>query len=274
MSHPGARGIFAAVVVLMILASGCRSTRSTFKAPLKEEGPEYLYSRLEENEFRFNTFSAKYAASFSQDRNSSDFTGQLRVIRDSAIWVSISPALGIEMIRLLVTSDSVKYINRIEKSYFVGDYALLWKFLETNVDFDILQALVMGNDFQFYENASFRATVDGREYRLSTSGRRKIKKEAESTDHYPLILVQNIWLDPASFKIMKVDLKEYQKENRNLAVNYQGFTDLDGQLVPGKVRIDIMAGGHMVMDVNYNKPALDPSITLPFTIPQNYRRIY
>ena len=39
--------------------------------------------------------------------------------RDSFIWVSVSAALGVDVARLLLTPDSVKFISPREKKYFV-----------------------------------------------------------------------------------------------------------------------------------------------------------
>lgn len=259
-------------IVLLLGIAGCKSTRTLYKTPLKEEGPEFLIRQLRANQLDYHTFSSKYSASFSQGRTSSEFSGQVRMVRDSAIWVSISPAFGIEMIRLLVTADSVKYINRIDKIYYSGDYSILREFLDANIDFDILQALIIGNDFRFYEYSSFRATVDDQEYKLSTSGRRKIVRQV-GTDDDPVILVQNIWLDPRIFKITRVDLKEYQKDNKHMGLRYTDFQEIGSQKMPGSVRLEIVSRDEIGINFRFSKPALNPVITLPFSIPGSYDRI-
>jgi hypothetical protein len=266
------KGLMLAGIFLMLLAS-CKSTRPLIKAPLKEEGPEYLYSRLKENEFSFDWLSLKFDARYTEKRNTTEFKGQIRIRRDSLIWVSITPALGIELFRMVITNDSVKYVNRFNKGYFVGDYALVSRFLQIDIDFDILQSVIMGNDFQFYENNTFRASIDNLEYKLSTTGRRKIRKEAEEHSNDPVILLQNIWLDPESFKITKIDVKEYLKENRKLNATYADFVITDSQKYPSTLYFDIMAEEVMKIRINYNKVTLNEPMTFPFSIPENYRRI-
>jgi hypothetical protein len=263
--------ILAGAVILLL--SSCKSTRPMIKAPLKEEGPEYLYSRLKEKELSFDWLSLKFDASYKEKRNSNDFKGQIRIRKDSLIWVSITPALGIELFRMVITTDSVKYVNRFNKEYFVGDYALVSRFLQINIDFDILQSLILGNDFQFYETNSFRASIDNLEYKLSTTGRRKIRKEAEDASTDPIILLQNIWLDPESFKITKIDVKEYLKENRKLLASYDEFLPLESQVYPSALRFDIMADDMIKLKINYGKITLNEPMAFPFSIPENYKRI-
>jgi hypothetical protein len=243
------------------------------KAPLKEEGPEYLYSKLKENELKFDWLSVKFDASYSEKKNSTDFKGQVRIRKDSLIWVSITPALGIEYLRMVITNDSVKYVNRFNKEYFVGDYALVSRFLQINIDFDILQSLILGNDFQFYETNSFRASIDQPNYKLSTTGRRKIRKDAEDASNDPIVLLQNIWLDPESFKITKVDVKEYMKDNRKLSAIYGDFEPMETQVYPSELHFDIMAEDIIKIKINYSKVTLNEPMAFPFSIPENYKRI-
>jgi hypothetical protein len=266
------RAVILAVAVLSLL-SACKSTRPLIKAPLKEEGPEYLYSKLKENELRSDWISIRFDASYTDKKSTSDFKGQIRIRKDSLIWITVTPALGIEMFRMVITTDSVKYFNRFSKEYFSGDYALVNEFLQIHIDYDILQSLLLGNDFQFYETNSFRASIDNLEYKLSTTGRRKIRKDAEEASNEPIVLLQNIWLNPESFKITRTDVKEYMKDNRKLQATYGDFIGIDNQDYPSVIRFDIMAEEVIKMKINYTKVILDESLTFPFTIPDSYQRI-
>jgi hypothetical protein len=266
------KGLFL-LALFAALFSSCKSTRPVIKAPLKEEGPEYLYTKLKESELKFDWLSLKFDASYTEKRKDTDFKGQIRIRKDSIIWLSITPAMGIEMIRMVITNDSVKYINRFEKNYFAGDYKLVSDFLQIHVDFDILQAIILGNDFQFYENNSFRAAIDDLEYRLSTQGRRKIKKEAEDAGTASVILVQNIWLNADSYKITRVDLKEFMKDNRKLEARYEEFIPLENQVYPSVLRYNILAEDLLKIRINYNKVTLNEPMAFPFSVPENYEKI-
>jgi hypothetical protein len=266
------RTIILSVAAISLLSS-CKSTRPLIKAPLKEEGPDFLYTNLVQNEFQSDWYSVKFDASYTDKKNTNDFKGQIRIRRDSLIWITITPALGIEMFRMIITNDSVKYFNRLNKEYFTGDYALVSEFLKIDIDYDILQALLLGNDFQFYETNSFRASIDNLEYKLSTTGRRKIRKEAEETSDDPIILLQNIWLNPESFKITRTDVKEYMKDNRKLQASYSDFVALDNQLYPSRLQFDIMADDVIKLKVSYTKVALGEPLAFPFTIPDSYQKI-
>ncbi len=87
-------------------------------------------------------------------------------------------------------------------------------FLNANIDYEILQSLILGNDFEYYENASFKAAIDGKNYKLSTTGRSKLKKHVRNNDDNTRILLQTIWLNPNTFKINEIKLKELTKDSK------------------------------------------------------------
>ena len=72
-------------------------------------------------------FSARVNVDATIDKENRSFNANLRICKDSAIWMSISPALGIEVARVLIDKDSVRFINRLNSTYFKGGFAYLNK---------------------------------------------------------------------------------------------------------------------------------------------------
>lgn len=263
---------FLTIISILILANSCGSVRHTIKEPLKEEGAEYLFSNLKSNELKYNFFSAKFSASFYQQRNETSFSGQIRIQKDSLIWISISPVLGIEMARLLITNDSVKYMNRIDNNYFISDFNYINSLINSTLDFDMLQAFLTGNDFSFYENSYFRPGIDNQEYKLITTNRRKLKKYVRNNQEIN-IPIQNIWLSPETFKISRVLIRELQQGGRKLEGKYD--YELEGnQLVPHKLSFDLETSEHKnQINVEYSKVSITESLSFPFRIPDKYSRV-
>ena len=87
--------------------------------------------------------------------------------KDSAIWISVTPVLGIEVARLLVTNDSVKMMNRLNSTYFTGNFKLINKLFNADIDYDMFQSFLVGNDFTYYENGAsgkFKANIENKQY--------------------------------------------------------------------------------------------------------------
>jgi len=265
-------GIILIVAVLFVAAfSACKSKRSVIKQPIKTEGPEYLFEKLKENEFRFQTFSAKFNIEYSADRKLYEFKGQIRIIKDSVIWITFGQDLGIEIARLLITQDSVKFVDRINKKYFVGDYAFVNDFLKTNIDFGILESIVLGNDFEYYEKAEFKASIDGGEYHLNTAGRSKLKKYVRNSADDERIFLQSMWLDPATFKITRINIKELTENSKKLTALYSDFEEINGHLFPFRLDYEVAAETPIEVRVKYSKIVLEEPVTLPFKIPSKYK---
>src|SRR5690606_29317761 len=78
------------------------------------------------------------------NKQSIAFSAKVRISRDSIIWISVSPALGIEALRVMATPDSVFMMNKIDRTYYAGDYQYLKELLKADVDFQMFQGILTG----------------------------------------------------------------------------------------------------------------------------------
>ncbi len=264
--------LFPFLLLLIILAS-CSTQRKIIKAPIKEEGAEYLFKKLKEHELQYSWFTAKFSAEYENKGQTTSLNGQIRNRKDSVIWLSFSPALGIEVFRMMLTQDSVKFINRMNNSFFTGDYNYVNKYLNTNIDFDILQSFLTGNDLSFYENGKFRAGLDNNSYKLATAARMKLKKFIRNNQENLRVLIQNIWIDPESFKITRADVKEIREPNIKLEARYSSFEKIEDQLFPKEMSFDISADNNLSVAVSFSKININTTQSFPFKIPQSYHPV-
>jgi hypothetical protein len=263
------------IILLLVVANSCTTPRRVIKEPLKAEGPEYLFQKLNENELKFEWFSAKFSADYTENKKNTSFTGQVRIRRDSIIWISVSAPLGIEVLRICITNDSVKLINRIESTYFASDFQYLNRFMNRALDFDMLQAFITGNDFAFYEQERFQAFIDNMEYKLFTVERHKLKKYLKEQEPEIVIPVQQIWLDPGTFKITRIMIRELVDENRKFEAAYSEFTPAEGQLFHQKCLYDIQAVETRIrVELVFSRISVDEPNGFPFNVPDKYTRIY
>lgn len=101
------------------------------------------------------------------------------------IYISIRPALGIEMARILIRPDSLWLVNRYNKNYWSG----AWADLETNIGFPLdyrwLQDVLLHGHRTLIEQAIFQGIKppskgDDQRIRMETlQGNRKIGFEAD-----------------------------------------------------------------------------------------------
>ena len=264
------------IPILLVSLGSCKLKREA-KKEIKElikndEGVDIIFSKMKENQFEFRTLKLKFKATAVEEKNkSTSFSGNLRIVKDREIWVSLYAGLGIEAFRVYITTDSVKMINRIRKTYFVGDYQLINELLNTPFDFDMLQAILTGNDFSYYQNNVFKAGQDALFYRISTIGRTKLKNYVENQSDLNKVLVQDIWINPSNYKIVRQQIKEIKKENNKLVIDYLSFKELEGGLFPDQFQLKVEAENKIDITVEYNKIVVDEELTIPFVIPSSYK---
>jgi len=259
---------------LLVFVSSCKSTHTVLKKPLKEHKFDYLYSRMLENQISFDYLNAKFSVVYQKEKKKTDLRGQLRIRKDSIIWVSLSLALGIEAARISLSNDSVKFINRLNKTYLLGEYTMLDTLLRTSIDYSIVESMIVGNDLTQYDVAKFKASVDGGLYRITIQKRTKIRKYMKRGDIDTKVLVQNIWLDPENFKIRKIEIKELGDDNKKLQVFYNKYQAVNNQLFPSEVRIEIIAENKITIDISFGKTEINQFLKFPFRISKKYQQLY
>lgn len=261
--------VLAALIIIGVVGS-CKVKRSVLKKPLKEYGFEYLYNKMNENQVRFNTLTSKFTLDYFESKSKTNLRGQLRIKSDSLMWFSLSPALGIEAARIMLTNDSIKFINRLNKTYFTGKYKILDSFLNSTIEYSILQSMLIGNDLTQYDVNKFKASIDGGLYRITIRERRKVKKYMKKGEIDTKVLVQNIWLDPKTFRIRKIDIKELGSDSKKLFVTYDEYIEVEGQFFPKKITIKIAAEKNIIINIDFLKIQLDREQKYPFRIPSKY----
>lgn len=264
---------FVLVGFVMLAVLSCHTQKKITREPIKDKRADSLFSLLKQNEFKFDWLSIKFSAEVSFNKDNNSFSGNARIKKDSAIWISITPALGLEAARILVTEDTVKLINRLATTYFIGDFKYINNLLKTDLDYDMLQSLMIGNDFSSYENDVFKASIDNKQYLLSTVSRGKLKKHLKNTEDSSHIVMQDIWLDPYTYKITRVHIKEL-KENKKLEAEYSDFTAVDSMLFPNKVDFLIVNDKtRMEIKIENSRVSISGPLEFPFNISSKYNRI-
>ena len=127
------------VLFTFLALSSCRKTFHKSQ-PVKTEKPTIKVS-----EINFEYFQSKAKIDYDDGTNQFSSPMTIRMRKDSVIWISVNPALGIEVVRALITPDSVFVIDKIHKDY----YALGLNYVKTNfgvdLNFKMIQSALLGN---------------------------------------------------------------------------------------------------------------------------------
>ncbi len=260
---------FFAVFAWMIFFTSCKtSKKTTVKRTLKKHGFAYLKQKMDSAKLDFDYLTAKLNFTYNNGKSNTNLKAQLRIKKDSIIWMSFSPAMGIEVARIALTCDSVKFINRLNKTYFTGKYKVLDSLINSSVNYLMLQSMILGNDVPYYDINEYKVRDADNYYLLVMQKKRKKRKNSKNTEEN--ILVEKIWLDPVTFRTKKMEMHELDDKEKKLTVTYDDYRNVDGKWFPFKLKIKIKSEKSITIDVNYSKVQFTDRLSFPFRISSKY----
>lgn len=169
---------FNYIAILLILAFSSCAKKKDIEKPIKLQGKsvKFLQSKIEENSLNFETLSARFSAKTNFNGEKLSVKGILKLKKDSIIWLSLTKLGGVEIIRLILTNDSIKFINKWDKEYFIGPIDKLDKIESIALGFPQIQDMLIGAMIEYNPEEKFSSSNDNTTYLLSSRNKSKIKK--------------------------------------------------------------------------------------------------
>lgn len=260
------------VLTLLFIGTGCSSKKKMTKATLREFTASHLIKEVQENEFDFDSFQAKMNLKIETADKSFSTKGQLRMQKDSIIWTSISAPLGVEVLRMMVTPDSVFMLNRNDKTYLIENISVFNDISPMITTIDFIQAVLVGNDINLRESDNYKISIKDGQYNLLISN--ELKKTIKQSDDEWKVMLKDIWIDPQLFKITKYYIKEYADSKRKIELEYSDFEEVNGKYIPTKISIDIHGDFLLKAEISYSNIVIGDNIEFIFNVPKKYDRIF
>jgi Domain of unknown function (DUF4292) len=278
-----------AIILLSLFTASCKHKKKIQKTQTEVVITDTLVGRckldfknskalskyVKENEFDFVWVTAKANVETLIDGKEESFDIRVNIRKDSAMLVTIQYLLGIQVAKILITKDSVKMVNYIQKNYFKGDFAYINDLLNADLDFNVLQAVLFGNSAEFYEDDELKLKpVTDREnchYLLSTERKRRLRR-LQSGGNEQKKALQILTLNPDNYKIIKNEFSD-PATNRSFIANYKNFTQKDSVYAPYHVDIDIVAEKKASVKIDYVRIEKNIPQKLSLNIPSKYEAI-
>jgi hypothetical protein len=262
---------FGAFIMLVLVLSACRSTRpiqtaiakkdTSATSVLKNDSVQFIQNTWEQiaaNHLNFQTFSAKVNIDYSgSDGKKYDVNANLRMYKDSAIWISANAVLGIEAIRVLVTRDSVKFLDKLNKTFTVRSVDYLQEMTALPLNLSILQDLLIGNPVFLDSNIVSYRLGEGTVSLLSVGNHFK---------NLVTVRQQNKFLEAS--KLDDVDISR----NRTADLFYSDYEDKQAVPFATKRRISVSEKKKLDILLDFKQYEFNGEVSFPFTIPKNYTR--
>lgn len=207
----------------------------------------------------FSTLYIKSSASYKDDKQSQNVTAEIKLKKDEKILISIR-FLGITMAKALITPDKVKYYEKINGSYFEGNYAALSQWLGTDLDFHKVQNMLIGESFDDLKIGKYVTTLEDKLYKLSTNSNTGINKI--------------FYLGTDNFLVKKQEISQ-SAQGRMLLVSYPERKEASGAFLPLRISIEaIQNSGKTNININYNSVSFNEDLSFPYSVPESYKRVF
>lgn len=208
------------------------------------------------DEIDFNYLKAKAKVSFKSPQESQTVNVDIRMKKDSVIWLNIS-AVGFTVANALFTKDAVKLYDKLHGDYQEFTYPQFAEKFNFNVDYDIVQALIIGN--RPFKKKKSRVVRENEYYLL------KQEEDKVLIDNY---IGQN--------RKLKKLLLTQENTNNKLSLDFEDFTTLNEYLFPQSslITVDYKSEKDQkmyqtVVNIKHTKvELLDTPLEFPFKVPE------
>jgi len=246
----------ATVVVLLFTLGACKSTKSITGGEVNPRlSAKNIINAHYSNTPNFKTLRGRVKIDYTNGDDSQGVNVSLRMEKDKVIWMSAP--LGV--VKAHITPNKVSFYNKLQNEYFDGDFSYLSDLLGTELDFEKVQNLLLGNAVLDLRREKFDSEVYNGNYQLKPKKARELFK----------ILFQ---LEPKNFKIAAQEIS--QPENaRHLQARYT-YQDISGKILPEDIKIVAEEKGELTtIDLNFRNLELNKSMTFPYKVPNGFDKI-
>ena len=262
------------VILLSLLFTQCRSGRIITKAiaprdttkviEMKSPADSFLLVNstkeiIKKNFIDFKTFSAKIKLEIDDSKGRKpDLLANIRMIKDSAIWISISASiLNLEVFRVLITKDSVILLNKQEKEVQYRSISYLQEITEIPFNFKTLQNLLVGNPI-FYSDSNINVRKF-EEFLLVSSINSEFKN------------LLTISTSDNTLKHSKLDDVNFAR-NRTADFTYDSYENNNGFKFSTYRQIIASEKNKLDVRMNFKQFEFNKELSVYFSVPKNYKK--
>ncbi|MBN1820737.1 MAG: DUF4292 domain-containing protein [Prolixibacteraceae bacterium] len=281
--------IFLFIILTGIAFSSCKTTRIISETNLKPIRTSRLIENINKNALNYEYLTIrKINCQYRDENEKATFRANVKAIKDEAIVVSFNK-LNIPFGRVYLTPDSVKFINHMDKTYFLGDYSFLRELFNIDLGFYDVQSILANNVFS-YRNSdendfrNLESYIDSGMYIIQSVNNRKLDKivsEEKNQKADRLVkrfndgafIIQKIAIWPRSFNISEIKIED-SNNRQQVQFNFDDYTKLDQKDYPGEIDMNFISGkGGISMKMKLSGFSTDKINNLNFNIPQRYQQM-
>ena len=205
----------------------------------------------------FSTTSIRGHARYDDGRNTQNVSLDIRMKKDEIISTSVR-VLGITMAKVQVTSQGVQYYEKIDNTFFEGNFSALQQWLGLPLNYLHLQRLLLGQPIE----------------PVKTNGTTLVQNDLHN-------LLQNSELGQLhyAFEGKQFLLKEQRIldviNQRSLTVSYLSFQNTAVGILPKNIEIRASQNGENIsIRMEYQQMNFNEDLSFPYKVPNGSKQVF
>lgn len=242
--------------LVLLFFFNCKSTRVAGNTSNLNLSSKQLIKENAKQTPNFKTLQSKLKITYIEGEKSQTHSVNIRVKKDEVIWMSAA----LSIVKAQITPDKVSFYNKLDNTYFEGDFSYLSELLGTDLDFQKVQNLILGESLFDLNETPYKVSVDEGAYLLQP------KEQQELFDLF-------LRIDASLFKIKSQEISQ-SKEFRNLVIEYLSHQEVGKQILPERIKVvAVEANEEAIINLEFKSVKLNEELRFPFKIPSGYTAI-
>lgn len=248
---------FYALVFLLVIIASCKTKKITGDNTVNTKmSSKAVINTHYQNEINFNTLSGRMKIDYSDGDTSQGITVSFRIKKGETIW--LSAPLG--LVKVLITPKRVSFYNKLQNEYFDGDFSYLSDLLGTELDYEKIENLLLGQAIYDLRGKKFNLSLSDNTYRLTPK---------KSSDLFKILYL----VEPQNYKMASQQISQ-PWENRLLQIEYDSYRTVENRVVPSKINIRATEEDSQTdIAIEYRNVEFNQSLRFPYRIPNDYKEI-
>ena len=245
-------------VILILFIVSCKSTKNISSSGELNSNlsSEQIIRAHSKQDAKFKTLQSRVKVEYIQGNKSQMHTINLRIEKDKTIWLSAT--LGV--VRAKLTPQKVSFYNKLDNTYFEGDFSLISDLLGTELDFQNVQNLLLGEAIFDLNNQTYNIDIHEASYVLSPKTQNTL---------YEIFFL----LNPSHFKMDSQQLAQSLKR-RMLEIDYKNYQKVEKQILPQHIKIIALEEDEeTIINMVFKSISLNNDLRFPFRIPSGFDEI-
>ncbi|MDX1327841.1 MAG: DUF4292 domain-containing protein [Arenibacter sp.] len=248
---------WAVVLVMLSLLASCKSTSVVTDGTVDENvSAKSVIRNHYYNNLSFKTLSGRMKIEYQDGATSNSVNVSLRMEKDKAIW--ISAPLGI--VKAYITPNRVSFYNKLDNEYFDGDFSYLSQLLGTDLDFNKVQSLLLGEALFDLRDQKYTVDIANNNYQL---------KPKKSGDLFKTLFQ----IEPQNYRMATQQLSQPWNK-RLLEIQYKNYQKVSHWILPNKIEILALDGDNSNnIRLEFRNMEFNRALNFPYSIPNGFKEI-